>query len=107
MNNLFNRSSTPEAAAIRERIFNVLPAASYQMEKLFGLVRYRVQHGDGNCRRGVPHDTPLLLNKGFLDKYCQATRTFSALLHELYTSSSDTPGSSPIRADRQHPSMTR
>jgi hypothetical protein len=37
MNILFNRPSTPEAAAIRERIFNVLPAASYQMEKLFGL----------------------------------------------------------------------
>jgi hypothetical protein len=34
MNILFDRPSTPEAAAIRERIFNVLPAASYQMEKL-------------------------------------------------------------------------
>ena len=37
MNILLNRPSTPEAAAIRERIFNVLPAATYQMEKLFGL----------------------------------------------------------------------
>jgi hypothetical protein len=37
VNILFNRPSTPEPAAIRERIFNVLPAATYQMAKLFGL----------------------------------------------------------------------
>ena len=38
MNILSHKPRTPEAAAIRDRIFNVLPAASYQMEKLFGLL---------------------------------------------------------------------
>jgi hypothetical protein len=63
MNILFNRPSTPEAMAIRERIFNVLPSASYQMEKLFGLFDIEfseeTETGCVECRT-----TPrLLLNK--------------------------------------------
>ena len=85
MNILFNRPSTPEAAAIRERIFNVLPAASYQMEKLFGL--FDIEFSDVTetacveCRM-----TPrLLLNKTFLGEYCQDDGDlFLLILHELY-----------------------
>ena len=85
MNILFNRPSTPEAAAIRERIFNVLPAASYQMEKLFGLFDIEfseeTQTACVECRT-----TPrLLLNKAFLDEYCQDDGDlFLLILHELY-----------------------
>jgi hypothetical protein len=85
MNNLFNRPSAPDAVSIRERIFNVLPAASYQMEKLFGLFDIefstKTETAAVECRT-----TPrLLLNKGFLEKYCQDDGDlFLLILHELY-----------------------
>ena len=85
MNILLNRPSTPEAAAIRERIFNVLPAATYQMEKLFGLFDIEfseeTQTACVECRA-----TPrLLLNKTFLEEYCQDDGDlFLLILHELY-----------------------
>ena len=85
MNILFNRPSTPEAAAIRERIFNVLPAATYQMEKLFGL--FDIEFSEETETACVEcRTTPrLLLNKGFLDEYCQDDGDlFLLILHELY-----------------------
>jgi VWA domain-containing protein len=85
MNLLFNRPSTPEAAAIRERIFNVLPSASYQMEKLFGL--FDIEFSEETQTAAVEcRTTPrLLLNKGFLDEYCQDDGDlFLLILHELY-----------------------
>jgi hypothetical protein len=85
MNNLFNSPSAPDAAAIRERIFNVLPAASYQMEKLFGL--FDIEFSTETETAAVEcRTTPrLLLNKGFLDRYCQDDGDlFLLILHELY-----------------------
>jgi hypothetical protein len=85
MNIFFNRPSTPDAAAIRERIFNVLPAASYQMEKLFGL--FDIEFSEETETAAVEcRTTPrLLLNKRFLDKYCQDDEDlFLLILHELY-----------------------
>ena len=85
MNILFNRPSTPEAAAIRERIFNVLPSATYQMEKLFGL--FDIEFSDETETACVEcRTTPrLLLNKGFLDEYCRDDGDlFLLILHELY-----------------------
>ena len=85
MNNLFNRPSGPDAAAIRERIFNVLPAASYQMEKLFGL--FDIEFSTETETAAVEcRTTPrLLLNQGFLEKYCQDDGDlFLLILHELY-----------------------
>src|SRR3984885_13874968 len=85
MNILFNRPITPDAAAIRERVFAVLPAASYQMEKLFGLFDIEfskeTETASVECRT-----TPrLLLNKGFLNKYCREDGDlFLLILHELY-----------------------
>jgi hypothetical protein len=96
MNNLFNRPSAPDAVSIRERIFNVLPAASYQMEKLFGLFDIefstKTETAAVECRT-----TPrLLLNKGFLEKYSRMTEIFSCLSYTSSTTSSwDTPGSFP------------
>ena len=85
MNLLANRPRTPEAAALRERIFNVLPAASYQMEKLFGLLDIefsdQTETACVECRA-----TPrLLLNRQFVDEYCSNDGDlFLLVLHELH-----------------------
>jgi hypothetical protein len=85
MNILFNRPSTPEAAAIRERIFNVLPAASYQMEKLFGLFDIEFSKETETACVECRTTPRLLLNKGFLDEYCRDDGDlFLLILHELY-----------------------
>jgi hypothetical protein len=85
MNNLFNRPSTPDAAAIRERIFNVLPAASYQMEKLFGLFDIEFSRETETAAVECRTTPRLLLNKGFLEEYCQDDGDlFLLVLHELY-----------------------
>jgi hypothetical protein len=85
MNILFNRPSTPEAAAIRERIFNVLPAASYQMEKLFGLFDIEFSNETETACVECRTTPRLLLNKGFLDEYCRDDGDlFLLILHELY-----------------------
>ncbi len=85
MNIFSNRPSTSDTAAVRQRIFNVLPAASYQMEKLFGL--FDIEFSEETETAAVEcRTTPrLLLNKGFLDKHCQEDGDlFLLILHELY-----------------------
>ena len=85
MNILFNRPSTPEAAAIRERIFSVLPAASYQMEKLFGLFDIEFSNKTETACVECRTTPRLLLNKRFLDEYCRNDGDlFLLILHELY-----------------------
>ena len=85
MNILFNRPSTPEAAAIRERIFSVLPAASYQMEKLFGLFDIEFSNETETACVECRTTPRLLLNKRFLDEYCRDDGDlFLLILHELY-----------------------
>jgi hypothetical protein len=104
MNNLFNRPSASDAAAIRERIFNVLPAASYQMEKLFGL--FDIEFSTETETAAVEcRTTPrLLLNKGFLDKYCQDDGDLFLLIFArgLSRHPGTYPALSPSRPDRQH-----
>lgn len=83
---LAQRSRTPEAAAIRERIFNVLPAASYQMEKLFGLldIEFNDERTETACVecRVTPR---LLLNSQFVDEHCREDGDlFLLILHELH-----------------------
>ncbi len=85
MNLLAHRPRTAEAALIRERIFNVLPAASYQMEKLFGLLDIefsdRTETACVECRA-----TPrLLLNRQFVEEHCREDGDlFLLILHELH-----------------------
>ena len=85
MNLLSHRPRSSEAAALRERIFNVLPAASYQMEKLFGLLDIefsdRTETACVECRV-----TPrLLLNRQFVAEHCRADGDlFLLILHELH-----------------------
>ena len=104
MNILFNRPSTPEAAAIRERIFNVLPAASYQMEKLFGLFDIEFSNETETACVECRTTPRLLLNKGFLDEYCQDDGDlFLLILHELYhVILGSHPALPPSLPDRQH-----
>lgn len=76
---------SPTTTAIRARIFNVLPAASYQMEKLFGLLD--IEYSDITETACVEcRDTPrLLLNREFVDAFCQDDGDlFLLILHELY-----------------------
>jgi hypothetical protein len=85
MNLLSHKPRSPEAAAIRDRIFNVLPAASYQMEKLFGLLD--IDFSDRTATACVECSvTPrLLLNREFLDEFCRDDGDlFLLILHELH-----------------------
>src|ERR1035438_9609199 len=85
MNLLANRPRTPEGAAIRERIFNVLPAASYQMERLFGLLD--IEFSDQTETACVEcRTTPrMLLNRQFVDEHCRNDGDlFLLVLHELH-----------------------
>jgi hypothetical protein len=85
MNLLAHRPRTPEAAALRERIFNVLPAASYQMEKLFGLLD--IEFSDRTATACVEcRATPrLLLNRQFVTEHCREDGDlFLLILHELH-----------------------
>ncbi len=85
MNILFNRPSSPDAAALRDRIFNVIPAASYQMEKLFGLFDIEFSDATGTACVECRTTPRLLLNKEFLKEYCQDDGDlFLLILHELY-----------------------
>jgi hypothetical protein len=85
MNNLFNRPFTREATAFRERIFNVLPAATYQMEKLFGLFDIELSTETETAAVECRTTPRLLLNRNFLDKYCRDDGDlFLLILHELY-----------------------
>ena len=85
MNLLAHRPRNSEAAEIRDRIFNVLPAASYQMEKLFGLLDIefsdRTETACVECRA-----TPrLLLNRQFVAEHCREDGDlFLLILHELH-----------------------
>ena len=85
MSLIFHRPSNPETALIRDRIFNVLPAASYQMEKLFGLLDIAfsrdIPTACVECRT-VPR---LLLNPEFIEEYCKDDGDlFLLILHELH-----------------------
>lgn len=85
MNLLAHRPRSAEASAIRDRIFNVLPAASYQMEKLFGLLD--IEFSDETTTACVEcRTTPrLLLNQQFVKEYCRADGDlFLLILHELH-----------------------
>lgn len=85
MNLLSHKPRSPEASAIRDRIFNVLPAASYQMEKLFGLLD--IDFSDRTATACVECSvTPrLLLNGEFIDGFCRDDGDlFLLILHELH-----------------------
>jgi hypothetical protein len=85
MNLLYNKPRNADAAEVRARIFNVLPSASYQLEKLFGLLD--IEYSDQTETACVEcRDTPkLLLNRRFVEEYCADDGDlFLLILHELH-----------------------
>ena len=85
MNLLSHKPRTREAAAIRDRIFNVLPAASYQMEKLFGLLDIDFSDAIPTACVECSMTPRLLLNKEFVEEYCSSDGDlFLLILHELH-----------------------
>jgi hypothetical protein len=85
MNLLSHKPRTPEAAAIRDRIFNVLPAASYQMEKLFGLLDIELSKEVPTAAVECSVTPRLLLNPSFIEEHCSSDGDlFLLILHELH-----------------------
>ena len=85
MNLLSHKPRSPEAAAIRERIFNVLPAASYQMEKLFGLLDIELSEEIPTAAVECSVTPRLLLNPSFIQEHCASDGDlFLLILHELH-----------------------
>ncbi|MEI6463943.1 MAG: hypothetical protein WCQ89_04425 [Verrucomicrobiota bacterium] len=85
MNLLAHRPRSRAAAAIRERIFNVLPAASYQTEKLFGLLDIEFSTETATACVECRTTPRLLLNRDFVAEHCQADADlFLLILHELH-----------------------
>jgi hypothetical protein len=85
MNLLSRRPASPEAAALRARVFNVLPAASYGMEKLFGLLDLVLSDETPTAAVECRAKPRLLLNRAFVAEHCRAdTDLFLLILHELH-----------------------
>jgi len=85
MNILTHKPSTQESAAIRNRIFNVLPAASYQMEKLFGLLDIELADSIPTACVECRVTPRLMLNPRFIEEYCSSdANLFLLILHELH-----------------------
>jgi VWA domain containing CoxE-like protein len=85
MNILSHRPRSKQAAAIRDRIFNVLPAASYQMEKLFGLLDIDFSETIPTACVECSVTPRLLLNPRFIEEYCISDNDlFLLILHELH-----------------------
>ena len=85
MNLLYNKPRNADTTEVRARIFNVLPSASYQLEKLFGLLD--IEYSDQTETACVEcRDTPkLLLNRRFVEEYCADDGDlFLLILHELH-----------------------
>ena len=73
------------ARTMRGRILNVLPAASYQMDKFLQLVDVVVSDETPSACVEIGPQPRLHLNKDFVEEYCQRDECLLMLiLHELY-----------------------
>jgi len=73
------------ARIMRSRILNVLPAASYQMDKFLQLVDIVISDQTPSACVETGPQPRLHLNEGFISKYCQRDEHLLMLvLHELY-----------------------
>ena len=85
MNLLLHRPLHNDAAHIRARIFNVLPAASYQMEKLCGLLDIAFSDQTETACVECTATPRLLLNRQFIEEHCANDGDlFLLILHELH-----------------------
>lgn len=73
-----------EANQLRTRLFNVVPAASYQMEKLLGLVDVTLSDEVPTAAVECTRTPRLLLNPDFVEQYCQRDgHLLMLVMHEL------------------------
>lgn len=79
-----DRRLSPAARALRRRLFDVLPAGSYQLDRLFQL--FDIEASDAVPTAAVTNgsDARLLVNPGFIARYCETDEAlFVLVLHEL------------------------
>ena len=85
MSLLLTRCQNPQLAQVRGRILNVLPAASFQMQKLLGLLDIEFSHAVPTAAIECTSTPRLLLNPDFLAKHCQGDGDlFLLVMHELH-----------------------
>ncbi|MFZ4682457.1 MAG: VWA domain-containing protein [Terrimicrobiaceae bacterium] len=85
MSLLLTRCRNPQLAYVRNRILNVLPAASFQMQKLLGLLDIEFSESVPTAAIECNSTPRLLLNPDFLAKHCQGDGDlFLLVMHELH-----------------------
>lgn len=75
---------TTDASAIRTRLFNVVPAASFQLERMLSLVDVVLTDAVSSAAVECSRTPRMLLNPQFLERYCQSDgHLLMLVLHEL------------------------
>jgi hypothetical protein len=77
--------SSEKESAIRERILNLVPAASLHMEKILTLLDIQLTEEINSAAVECVSAPRLLLNEGFIDTFCRSDADLGLLIfHELY-----------------------
>ena len=85
MNTLFQSSRTASERRLRERVFNALPAASFQMDRLLQLLDVVESERSPTACIECSAQPRLHLNPHFVAEHCQQDEElFLLVLHELY-----------------------
>ena len=85
MNTLFQSSRTASERRLRERVFNALPSASFQMDRLLQLLDVVESERSPTACIECSAQPRLHLNPHFVAKHCrQDEELFLLVLHELY-----------------------
>ena len=85
MSLLLSRCRNPQLAYVSNRTLNVLPAASFQMQKLLGLLDIEFSQAVPTAAIECVSTPRLLLNPDFLAKHCQGDGDlFLLVMHELH-----------------------
>ncbi|MEI7436254.1 MAG: hypothetical protein WCL16_05560 [bacterium] len=82
---LFTKAGAPAAEALRFRIFNTIPSATFQMHKLFDLMDIALSTEIQSACITTGTRSRMLFNQGFVDRYCRTDEHLMMLvMHELY-----------------------
>jgi hypothetical protein len=73
-----------DASRLRTRLFNVVPAGGYQMEKLLGLIDIELSDAVPTAAVECSHAPRMLLNPQFLEQHCRRDgHLLMLVMHEL------------------------
>ena len=82
---IFHTPADPRTEAVRRRIFNAVPAATFQMQKLFETVDIRLSEKIPSAAILSGRQPRMLFNPSFIDEYCRTDEHLMMLVfHELY-----------------------